>query len=62
MPRRPKGAKPNITLDQIRRSVATSTAIETGESSEAIEARLKASRASAEGSSDVEVNAILGST
>jgi hypothetical protein len=62
MQRRPKGAAYSVNLDQIRRSVATSTAIETEESSEAIEARLKASRASAEGSSDVEVNAILGST
>jgi len=51
MPRRPKGAKNNVTLDQIRRSVATSTAIETGEHSEAIEARLKSSKASSEGGS-----------
>jgi hypothetical protein len=56
MPRRPKGAKNNVTLDQIRRSVATSTAIETGEHSEAIEARLKSSKASSEGGSDAQVN------
>jgi len=54
MPRRPKGATTNITLDQICRSVATSTAIETGEPSEAIEARLKARGCSAESESGAE--------
>lgn len=48
MPRRPKGAKPSVTLDKIRRSVATSTASETEEYSEVIEARLRASRVSTE--------------
>jgi hypothetical protein len=56
MQRRPKGAKYSVTMDQIRRSVASSTAIETGESSDAIEARLKASRPTAEGGSDIDAN------
>lgn len=59
MPRRPKGAKPNVTLDQIRRSVATSTAIETGEHSEAIEDRLKARGSSTKSESASECSKTL---
>jgi hypothetical protein len=41
MNRHPKASKRIISKNQIRRSVATSTAIETGEPSQHIEARLK---------------------
>jgi hypothetical protein len=41
MTRQPKAAKRTISKDRIRRSVASSCAIETGESSNLIEARLK---------------------
>lgn len=43
MARQPQSAK-RVSKDCIRRSVATSTAIETGESSAAIEARLKSGK------------------
>ncbi|MBB3061083.1 hypothetical protein [Microbulbifer rhizosphaerae] len=42
MTRRPKSVIRKVSLNQIRRSVASSSAIETGESSKLIEARLKA--------------------
>ncbi len=59
MRRRPKEVKYSINMDQVRRSVATSTAIETGEPSGAIETRLKSSQHSAEGGSNSEGNKAL---
>jgi hypothetical protein len=44
MKRNMNTARRSISLDQIRRSVATSTAIETGEPSHRIEARLKSKK------------------
>lgn len=41
MKRQPKKLKHNISQDQIRRSVASSCAIETGEPSTLIESKLK---------------------
>lgn len=41
MSRQPKKTPVKISRDKIRRSVASSSAIETGESSKIIEARLK---------------------
>lgn len=44
MTRQPKTAARRINRDQVRRSVASSSAIETGESSALIEARLKSGK------------------
>ncbi len=44
MARQPKTAERKINRDQIRRSVASSSAIETGESSAVIEDRLKSGK------------------
>ncbi|WP_370278792.1 hypothetical protein [Pontibacterium sp.] len=44
MTRQPKQASRKINRDQIRRSVASSSAIETGEASAKIEARLKSGK------------------
>lgn len=44
MTRRPKSVIRKVSRDQIRRTVASSSAIETGESSKVIEARLKSGK------------------
>lgn len=44
MTRQPKTANRTVSRELIRRSVASSCAIETGESSEAIEAKLKSGK------------------
>ena len=44
MTRRPKSGSRKVSRNQIRRTVASSSAIETGESSKVIEARLKSGK------------------